>query len=254
MGFDPITMAATISKLTASGQIGYDGKTEKTYSFDGVVGDKPFQNAHVWISADIPSINSIKSITAVFGGEVITATKDELRLEIDNSPDGDTEAAYFGEYSAVMILKSDLSGLGMPPGLWVLYGGDMGYVSSVTFESGEVKPINPNFLPLDVLPRVEISEATATALLGAGTATVTAEEAARLDKMAASATPFLVTAKVQGMIIVNGLMQYVFSVESSTPFYVGTLAYVNDAISFEVYNFKKTDSGWDMSFKRQSIS
>ena len=253
MAFDPITMAATISKLTASGQIGVDGKTEKTYTFDGVVGDKPFTNGLTYISPDTPDINGIKSVTAIFGGEWITAGKDELRIEAQSDPTA--YYAYYGNYPVVAVILQDYSTMGIPAGLWMLYGGDTGYVASVTFESGEVKPINPNFLPLDVLPRVEISEATATALLGAGTATVTAEEAARLDKMASNATPFLVTAKVQGTVVVTGLMQYVFSTVISTPFYVGTLAYVNDSgISMEVYNFKKTDSGWEMSFKRQSIS
>ena len=176
MGFKPdeIAMAAScvISKLTASGQIGSDGKTEKTYTFDGVVGDRPNANGLVFISSDLPDINSIKSVSAIFNGQLMTVGKDGLTIQDKTTGMDDSfSAAYFGEYPAVYI---NFNEVGLPAGFYVLCGDENNYVTSVTFESGEVKPADPKYITkvLDfdncevnsVLNEPEISVATPKSL------------------------------------------------------------------------------------------
>lgn len=230
MGFDPVTMAATISKLKANGQIGYDGKTEKTYTFDGVVGDKPFTNGQVFISSDMPDINSIKSVTAILGGELITASKDELRLEIDKSMDGDTEVAYYGEYPVVAILKSDLSGIGIPAGIYVLFGGDMGYVTSVTFESGGIKPIDPKYLPGGgvTLPYIELHpEADSDGRLW-----VNESESAKLTELSKTPVPIIVVLQMMGN---SAATIFTWNLDEK-PSYIGSISLGGTTASMRLYS------------------
>ena len=129
------------------------------------------------------------------------------------------------------------------------------WVSSV--EGGEIHTIDPKYLPPDVLPRVELSEETATTLLGAGVATLNAAEAATLDNMASNATPFLICAKMQGMTLVNGLMQYVLTNDTFSPMYVGILPYNyrnGSSISLEVYNIRKDGDSWTVDTKRVVVT
>ena len=262
MGFDPVTMAATISKLTKSGQIG--GETTKAVEVlpptdvefaeteGGIIGMISIYAFADNALADI--IDNAKTVTVNFDG--VDYTSKFLRDEGSGfAMGGNLALAGMGEDTGEPFFF--LGTEDDPYNLTVLGIAAGTYTISIYDKTETIKPIDPKYLPPDVLPRVELSEETATTLLGAGVATLNAAEAATLDNMASNATPFLICAKMQGMTLVNGLMQYVLTNDTFSPMYVGILPYNyrnGSSISLEVYNIRKDGDSWTVDTKRVVVT
>ena len=62
---------------------------------------------------------------------------------------------------------------------------------------------------------------------------------------------------MQGMTLVNGLMQYVLTNDTFSPMYVGILPYNyrnGSSISLEVYNIRKDGDSWTVDTKRVVVT
>lgn len=162
MGFDPITMAVTISKLIASGQIGKD--TSKVYTYNGdmegrLVIPVSTNTYVVKLSDECPNLSNFKVIKFSEASGMPEIKPGYPSLEIaEGTGENDvlfgakgTAIAYGGLVIAASI--SDVLASPIPaPGLYAIHAvnytdtGDL-YVTAIDF-GGEVKPIDPKYLPI----------------------------------------------------------------------------------------------------------
>lgn len=242
-----------ISELLVSGQIG--GGESKIITYDGngekvdILGNG---ETYAKVSAEYVNGNNISKIVRAvaenngeLAGEVVY-TKAELGIEV-------TDIATMVSYNDTLLVISavaDIEGV-LEKGTYVLdkimgVEGDKAYTWISSIEYGTLHTIDPKYLPGLTLPTVELSEATATAMMGGGEPTLTDEEAAKLDSLLLTYSPFMMTAKMQGMVAGVCMCQYALDFSSFMPTYAGCMYYQADGggVNLSGFQFKKTESGW----------
>lgn len=243
MGFKPEEIAAAasqaISKLKANGQIGYGEIKTITYDGTGEKVDLGVGAAYAKIQDQPIDLSKATKIT-IWQYEEGYTTIEGFEVQSQSGMQAIMKPGVMNDY--IMVLSVSDNEMGVPEGLYFADGTSI-YISSL--EYGTLHTIDPKYLPGLTLPVFELSEATATAMMGGGEPTLTDEEAAKLDSLLLTYAPFMLTAKMQGAVAGACMCQYALDFSSFMPTYAGCMYYYAEGgINLSGFRFKKTESGW----------
>lgn len=186
--FDP--MCVTTKKVLKN--LGGDKISGKVYTFDGNTEGKYCipESPMYKISNDTPDLSKVSSIRITTEDGIMDVPASQCTINTDAG----APALLAGDLCAVIVVENNIfSDMEVENGLYVVcYPDDVFYTSSIEFAE-TIVPIDQKYLPGVCLPVVELSTEPTTE-----GAVLTAEESAKLDKVAALKLPIIVKFNLAG--------------------------------------------------------